>query len=174
LPSLPIGISVALLSPGTEFPNLSVEGGTAMQALIPWTGLTPLRKEIDRFFERFVEPRWEEFPALTGWAPALDVAETKEAVVVKAEIPGLDPKEIEVTLQGDLLTIKGEKKEEKEEKDEHYYRSERSYGAFVRTVRLPVPVDGSKVTATFKNGLLLIKLPKTPAAKGTTIPVKAE
>lgn len=145
-----------------------------MQALIPWTGLTPLRKEMDRLFERFFEPRWDEFPALTGWAPVLDVSETKEAVVVKAEIPGLDPKEIEVTLRGELLTIKGEKKEEKEEKDEHYHRTERAYGAFVRTVRLPVPVDGSKVAATFKNGLLMIKLPKTPAAKGTTIPVKTE
>src|SRR3990170_2774296 len=138
-----------------------------MQALAPWTG--SLRKEMDRLFERFFEPRWDEFPALAGWAPVLDVSETKEAVVVKAEVPGMDPKEIEVTLQGELLTIKGEKKEQKEEKDEHYHRMERSYGAFARTVRLPVPMDGSKVTATFKNGLLMIQLPKTPAAKGTTI-----
>jgi len=145
-----------------------------MQALAPWTGLTSIRKEMDRVFDRFFDLKWDELPAITEWAPALDLSETKEAIVVKAEVPGLEPKEIEIALQGDLLTIKGEKKQEKEEKGEHYHRMERSYGAFARTVRLPVPVDGSKVTATFKNGLLMIQLPKTPAAKGTTIPVKTE
>ena len=146
-----------------------------MRALAPWTGLTTLQKEIDRLFERFWEPRWDEFPALAGeWTPSLDLSETKDALVVKAEIPGIDPKEIEVSLQDQVLTIKGEKRQEKEEKDEHYFRMERSYGGFVRSIRLPVPVDGSKVSATFKNGLLTVKLPKTPAAKGTTIPVKAE
>ena len=146
-----------------------------MKALVPWTGLTTLQKEIDRLFERFWEPRWDEFPALAGeWTPSLDLSETKDALVVKAEIPGIDPKEIEVSLQDQVLTIKGEKRQEKEEKDEHYFRMERSYGGFVRSIRLPVPVDGSKVSATFKNGLLTVKLPKTPAARGTTIPVKAE
>ena len=146
-----------------------------MKALAPWTGFTTLQKEIDRLFERFWEPRWDEFPALAGeWTPSLDLSETKDALVVKAEIPGIDPKEIEVSLQDQVLTIKGEKRQEKEEKDEHYFRMERSYGGFVRSIRLPVPVDGSKVSATFKNGLLTVKLPKTPAARGTTIPVKAE
>ncbi|OGL05318.1 MAG: molecular chaperone [Candidatus Rokubacteria bacterium RIFCSPLOWO2_02_FULL_68_19] len=146
-----------------------------MKALAPWTGFTTLQKEIDRLFERFWEPRWDEFPALAGeWTPSLDLSETKDALVVKAEIPGIEPKEIEVSLQDQVLTIKGEKRQEKEEKDEHYFRMERSYGGFVRSIRLPVPVDGSKVSATFKNGLLTVKLPKTPAAKGTTIPVKAE
>jgi HSP20 family protein len=146
-----------------------------MKALAPWTGLTTLQKEIDRLFERFWEPKWDEFPALGGeWTPTLDLSETKDALVVKAEIPGIEPKEIEVSLQEQVLTIKGEKRQEKEEKDEHYFRMERAYGGFVRSLRLPVPVDGSKVSATFKNGLLTVKLPKTPAAKGTTIPVKAE
>ena len=146
-----------------------------MQALAPWTGLTSLRKEMDHLFDRFFEPRWDELPAVAAeWAPSLDVSETKDAVVVKAEVPGMDPKEIEISLQEQLLTIKGEKKHEKEEKGEHYHRMERSYGAFARSIRLPVPVDGSKVNATFKNGLLTITLPKTPAAKGTTIPIKAE
>jgi HSP20 family protein len=146
-----------------------------MKALAPWTGLTTLQKEIDRLFERFWEPKWDEFPPLGGeWTPSLDLSETKDALVVKAEIPGIEPKEIEVSLQEQVLTIKGEKRQEKEEKDEHYFRMERSYGGFVRSIRLPVPVDGSKVSATFKNGLLTVRLPKTPAAKGTTIPVKAE
>lgn len=142
-----------------------------MRAVMPWTGLASLKQDMDRLFERFFESKWEEFPALGEWAPRLDVSETKEAMVVKAEIPGMDPKDISVSLQENLLTIKGEKKEEKEER---YHRVERSYGAFARSVRLPVGVDGSKVNAAFKNGLLTVTLPKTPAAKGSTIPIKAE
>lgn len=148
-----------------------------MRAVMPWTGLASLKQDMDRLFEHFFESKWEEFPALGEWAPRLDVSETKEAMVVKAEIPGMDPKDISVSLQENLLTIKGEKrqeKEEKEEKDERYHRVERSYGAFARSVRLPVAVDGSKVNAAFKNGLLTVTLPKTPAAKGSTIPIKAE
>jgi len=145
-----------------------------MRALTPWTGIATLRQEMDRLFDRFFEPWREEFPALGEWGPQLDVSETKDALVVKAEVPGLDPKEIQILLEEQLLTIKGEKRQEKEEKDERYHRVERSYGAFARAIRLPVTVDAEKVTATFKNGLLTIKLPKTPAAKGTPIPIKAD
>jgi HSP20 family protein len=145
-----------------------------MRALAPWTGLSTMKKEMDRLFDRFWEGDFPQLPSMGDWAPALDVSETKDAVMVKAEVPGMESKEIQLSLEDQLLTLKGEKKQEKEEKDEHYYRSERSYGAFVRTVRLPATVDGSKVTATFKNGLLRVSLPKAAAAKGTTIPIKAE
>jgi HSP20 family protein len=149
-----------------------------MRSLMPWTGMTGLRQEMDRLFDRFFEPQWAEFPATLGdWVPTLDLTETKDALVVKAEVPGMDPKDINVSLQENFLTIKGEKKQEKEEKDEkdeRHHRIERSYGAFTRSVRLPVGVDGSKVDAKFKNGLLTVTLPKTPGAKGTTVPVKAE
>lgn len=94
--------------------------------------------------------------------------------MVKAEIPGIEPKEIQVSLQDQVLTIKGEKKQEREEKDEHRYRMERSYGVFARSLQLPVPVDREKVAAKFKNGLLTITLPKMPVARGTTIPIVAE
>jgi HSP20 family protein len=104
----------------------------------------------------------------------MDISETKDSLVVALEVPGMDQKDIRISLQENLLTITGEKKQEKEEKDERYHRVERSYGAFTRGVRLPVAVDGSKVSATFKNGLLTVTLPKTPAAKGTTIPIKGE
>jgi HSP20 family protein len=124
--------------------------------------------------DRFFEPKWEEHAALGEWAPSLDLAESKEAFVVKAEVPGMEPGDIQVSLLENLLTIKGEKKLEKEEKDERYHRVERNYGTFARSVRLPVAVDGSKVDARFKNGLLTVTLPKMPGAKGTTIPVKAE
>jgi HSP20 family protein len=130
---------------------------------------------MERLFDRFAEPAWEPFETITGeWVPFLDVSETKDTMIVKAEMPGVDRKDIEIALTGDLLTLKGEKTKEAEEKDEHYHRMERTYGAFVRSVRLPMAVDGSKVTATFKNGLLVVTLPKTPAGKGTLIPVKAE
>jgi HSP20 family protein len=109
-----------------------------------------------------------------AWSPALDVTETKDTVSVKAELPGVEAKDIAVSLEGDVLTIKGEKEQKKEEKDERQHRMERSWGAFMRSVRLPAPVDGSKVTAAFKNGVITVSLPKTPGAKGTTIPVKAE
>ena len=145
-----------------------------MQSLMPWTGMTSLKKGMERLFDRFVEFKWDEFPPLGEWAPSMDVSETKDAVVVKAEVPGMESKDIAISLQEQLLTIKGEKKQETEEKDERHHRVERSYGAFTRSIRLPVAVDGSKVTAAFKNGLLTVTLPKTAAAKGTTIPIKAD
>lgn len=145
-----------------------------MRALAPWRGMETLRQEMERVFDRFFEPRWEEFEAVGAWAPKLDFSETKDAFVVKAEVPGVEQKDISVSIQDQMLTIKGEKHKEKEEKDEKYHRVERSWGAFARTIALPAGVDTEKVNATFKDGVLSVKLPKTPAAKGTTIPVKAE
>jgi HSP20 family protein len=145
-----------------------------MKALTPWTNLATMKKEMDRLLERFWEGDFPQLSTFGDWRPALDVAETKDSVIVKAEVPGMDAKDIQLSLQGEMLTVRGEKKQEKEEKDEHYYHAERSYGAFARAVRLPVAVDGSKVTASFKNGLLTVTLPKAPAAKGNTIPIKAE
>ena len=144
-----------------------------MRALSPWTG-TGLKHEMDRLFERFFEAPWAELPAMGAWSPPLDLTESKDAVTVKAELPGVEAKDVAVSLEGDVLTIKGEKDQKKEEKDERQHRVERSWGAFMRSVRLPAPADGSKVTATFKNGVITVTLPKAPGAKGTTIPVKAE
>jgi HSP20 family protein len=129
---------------------------------------------MDRLFERFFDAPWGEMPALGDWTPAMDVTEDKDAITVKAEVPGVEPKDIAVALEGDMLTIKGEKEQKKEEKDEKLHRIERTYGSFVRSVRLPAMVDGSKVSASFKNGVVMITLPKTATAKGTTIPIKAE
>lgn len=145
-----------------------------MRALAPWRGMETLRQEMERVFDRFFEPRWDELEAVGAWAPKLDFSETKDAFVVKAEVPGVEQKDISVSIQDQMLTVKGEKHKEKEEKDEKYHRVERSWGAFARTIALPAGVDTEKVNATFKDGVLTVKLPKTPAAKGTTIPVKAE
>jgi HSP20 family protein len=139
---------------------------------MPWRG--NFKSEIDRFFDRLAEFKWNEPPALGDWAPSMDVSETKDSLICKLEVPGMEQKDIQILLQEDLLTIKGEKRQEKEEKEENYHRIERSYGAFSRTLRLPVAVDAGKVSATVKSGVLTVTLPKTPAAKGTTIPIKAE
>ena len=145
-----------------------------MRALAPWTGTDVFKREMDRLFDRFFEPRWDEFELVGEWAPKVDVVETKDAVVVKAELPGMEQKDIGVELEDHVLTIKGEKHQEKEEKGEKLHRMERSWGAFSRSFRLPAAVEGGKVNATFKNGILVVTLPKAPTAKGTTIPVKAE
>jgi HSP20 family protein len=145
-----------------------------MRSLMPWSGLTGLKQDMDRVFDRFFESRWEELPALGDWMPKVDVSETKDSVVVKAETPGMEAKDIQVSLQENVLTITGEKKQEKEEKDERYHRVERSYGSFTRSMRLPAGVEAGKVNAAFKNGVLTVTLPKTASAKATPIPVKAE
>src|ERR1700745_2086562 len=101
-----------------------------MRTLAPWGGT--LRREMERFFDRFADPVWEPFETPAGeWAPKLDISETKDAMVVTADMPGVDPKEIEIALTGDLLTLKGEKEKMTEEKEARYHRVERTYGAFL-------------------------------------------
>lgn len=107
-----------------------------------------------------------------SWAPPLDLSETADKVTVKAEIPGMDPKEIDISIQGDTLIIKGEKKEEKEEKGKNYYRMERRYGSFSRVVDLPASVDTNRVTAECKNGVLEITMQKKEEVKPKQISVK--
>jgi len=108
--------------------------------------------------------------------PSIDVKEGETDIVVKAELPGMEEKDIDVLLTEDTLTIKGEKKEEKEDKDKNYYHLERTYGAFHRIIPLPAEVDSKKVEATFKNGVLSIVLPKTAKAQasGKKINIKTE
>jgi HSP20 family protein len=141
-------------------------------ALAPMTGLTNLRTEMDRLLDRF----WEtpEMPATMEWVPAIDVSEQKEMFLVQAEIPGIEPKDVEIMLRDQVLTIQGQKKQEKEEKTENYYHRERSQGTFLRRIQFPVPVDAKKVSALFRNGLLTITLPKMQGSEGTHIPIKTE
>jgi HSP20 family protein len=129
---------------------------------------------MDRVLERFFgEPSAGDRP-LSTWTPRTDVKETPDGLTITAEIPGLEAKDVDVSLSGDLLTIKGEKKDEKEEKDEYHHVVERSYGAFARTVRLPAPVAADKIKASFKNGVLTVTLPKTEESKPKAIPVAAD
>jgi HSP20 family protein len=143
-----------------------------MRALIPENGMMTFRKEMDRWMDRFWEA--DEAPATGIWSPRVDVSETNDAFTVKADVPGIEPKDIQVTIENGVLDIRGEKRQELEQKDERLYRSERSYGSFIRNLRLPTHVDGTKVTARFKNGVLTIVLPKAPEARGQAIPIKVE
>jgi HSP20 family protein len=102
------------------------------------------------------------------------MSETKDTLTIKAELPGLDTKDLDVSVSGDVLTIKGERKQEKDEKDEQRHIIERSYGAFMRMLRLPAPVAADQIKANFKNGVLTISLPKTEEAKQKAIPVTVE
>ena len=104
--------------------------------------------------------------------PSADISETKDKLLIKAELPGLEAKDINVSVSGDLLTIKGEKKKEEEEKDEHHHFVERYYGSFQRSFRLPVSVQSDKVEATFDKGVLNITLLKKKEAEKKEIEVK--
>jgi HSP20 family protein len=125
---------------------------------------------MDRLWESFFGERRALGPAET-WAPALDVSETKDKLIVKAELPGIDPKDVEISLRGNVLTVKGEKKEEKEE---NYHLVERRYGSFVRSVRLPVDVEEDKIEASYKKGVLKVVLPKTEKAKKKEIKIEVK
>jgi HSP20 family protein len=144
-----------------------------MRALAPWAGMGLFKGEMDRMLDRFLEPRLGAFELVGEWMPKLDLSETKDAYVAKLEAPGVEPKEINVSIRDGLLVMTGEKTREEEEKNEKFYRAERAWGAFTRTVPLPGPVDTEKTTAAFKDGVLTVMLPKMAAAKGSFIPVKA-
>jgi HSP20 family protein len=129
------------------------------------------RSEMDRLFDRFDRFSFPSWPSLflpsdkpVGFslnAPAVDVTENDKAYKIEAELPGLDEKDIEVTVNGDMLVLKGEKRHEKEEKSENTYVSERSYGSFQRVFGLPDGVDSNKIAADFSKGVLTVTLPKT-------------
>jgi len=137
-----------------------------------------MNKLFDDFFGGFDLSPWApvEKRLSTPFTPHIDVSETDKEIKVSAELPGMDEKDIDVSLTRDTLTIKGEKKQEAEDKGEGYYRMERSYGSFTRSIPLPIEVDTDKVQATFKKGVLEITLPKTARAIQETkkIPVKAK
>ena len=136
----------------------------------PLRELARLEREMEDAFGRF--PAWPWGEQERGWAPAVDMIDRDDEVVLRADLPGLDEKDIEVTVEDGTLAIRGERKEQKEEKKEDYYYSERSYGAFARALPLPATVEADKVKATFKKGVLEVHLPKAKEAKGKKIEIK--
>jgi HSP20 family protein len=144
-----------------------------------WRPFESLRGEVERLFDDFARGwGWSPFRSPMfgmepfrgrelSWAraPVVDVAERENEYEITAELPGMEEKDIELTVSNDVLTIKGERKEEKEEKNRDYHISERRYGSFHRAFRLPDGVDESRIEAKFKNGLLTVMLPKTADAQ---------
>jgi HSP20 family protein len=134
--------------------------------------LAAMRDDMDRLLECF-EHGWPRWPTLFSrderlTVPELDARESTDAITVEAELPGVDEKDVTVTLANGILTIKGEKKQEKEEKGESYHLTERSFGSFERSIRLPDTIDDAKVEAKFDKGVLKVTAAKKPEA------VKAE
>lgn len=157
--------------------------------LIPWRNkredrgglsgdnvLASLREEMDSMFERFFRDPWGTSwlapLARSGWGPRIDLAESDSAITVTAELPGVEPKDVDISVSGNLLTIRGEKKQEKEEKGRNYHYSERQFGTFQRSIHLPVSVDSENVEAVYKNGMLTITLAKHPEARAKRIAIK--
>jgi HSP20 family protein len=175
----------AMAEAPTKLPIKTEKTGTPAQTTAAWSPFESLRHEIDRLFEDFRPfdwrasfPRWsvpEVTKSVWSIAPAIDLVEKDKEFEVTAELPGIDEKNVEVKVVNGTLTIKGEKKESKEEKEKDYYLSERRYGSFQRSFRLPETVDADKIEAAFAKGVLTVKLPKTAEAqKGAkTIAVKA-
>ena len=138
----------------------------------PRRDLPALPDDVDRAFDRMLRSwmgpvSFSEF----NWHPTVDVGETNDEVVVKAEMPGMSKDDIEINVEDNQLTLSGEKKQEQEQKDTNYYRVERSYGAFRRIFTLPARVDVSKVKATYQNGVLTVRVPKSEAAKARKIEI---
>ena len=138
-----------------------------------------LQHDMDSMFEDFcggfdMEPFWSAHEA--SFAPNVDVTENDKEIRISAELPGMNDKDIDVTLNHDSITIKGEKKEEKEGRGKDYYRMERSYGSFCRSIPLNIEIDASKAAASYKKGVLTVKILKSPKAIEETkkISVKVE
>lgn len=141
-------------------------------SLVRWD---PFR-ELNTFYERmggFPGKRWEAPMSTTAWNPAVDIFETDNNVVIKAELPGMNAKDIDVKLENNVLMLKGERHFEKETKEENYHRVEREYGVFSRSFSLPTAVNGDKVTAEYKDGVLTILLPKKEEVKPKPIKIAA-
>jgi len=143
-------------------------------AMAPGSMLAQMRNEMDRVFNRFIgEPI--DFGWMGNgmkWLPAVDVIDGETEVVVKAEVPGIATKDVNVSISGNWLTLSGKKEESKEEKADNYSVSERWFGSFQRSVELPEGMDSDKVTAEQTNGVLIVRVPKLKTAKPKQVPIK--
>lgn len=137
-----------------------------------FTDLTDMQQEMNRMFDDFFGER--RGGTMEGnWMPSVDVSETNEAILVRAELPGMTQDDIELSLQDNVLTLKGEKKSEKKEEKENYHRAECCYGSFTRAFTLPAQVNQGEIKATFKDGILQIALPKSEEVKAKKIAIAA-
>lgn len=132
--------------------------------------IASLHREMDRLFEHLWSEGFASAPMSADWArmdvqPQLDVAEDNKSISVKIELPGMDEKDVDVTLTDRMLTIRGKKEEDKESKEKDFYKRERAFGSFRRNIEVPATIDVSQIEASFKKGVLTIQLPKTKEAQ---------
>jgi len=147
------------------------------QGLEPWSSardIDEVQAEMNRLFHGFFG-----WPAQSGvservWAPVADMYETKDELVIKLDLPGMNEKDVQVSIIGDLLSVKGQRLETQEVKQESYYRTERWAGRFERIFKLPIPVQGDKVRATYREGVLTVTLPKVEAVKPKDIKIDVQ
>ena len=140
-----------------------------LQRWTPVRSYARLQDEVNRLFEGTLGDRQTE---TFGWTPAVDIFEDTEGVTFKFDLPEVDPKDVDVRLEDGTLTVRGERKLEREDKQDGYHRVERAYGMFARSFTLPATLDGEKVNAEAKNGVLRIFIPKRAEAKPKSISVK--
>jgi len=150
-----------------------------MRSLVPWRGgllsaPDSFWPEMDVLFRRFFGEPVESPREMTLWAPRVDMEESEKEIIVKADLPGVDPKEVEVSVVDGALVLRGEKKEEREEKDKNYHRTERFVGEFYREIPLPAGADPDKITACSSKGVIKVTIPKKPEVLPKKISVKAE
>jgi HSP20 family protein len=152
--------------------NIVLRRNGGQTALVPFFRPMSLFEDIDRLADRMWNS-WTPFTLAEGRVPSTDMYEEKDELVMKAELPGIEQKDLDITLEGDRLTITAEKKEEEVEDAEHHTR-ERYYGKYYRSVTLPYPVKEDKISATLDNGVLELRLPKADEAKPKKIEIKAQ
>jgi HSP20 family protein len=139
----------------------------------PFEGLASLRREMDRLFEHFFERGPTAMLGDGGtFEPAVDIADTKDSILVKAQVPGVSKDNLHIDITDDYLTLKGEMKEEKTTEEQRFHRKEFRYGAFARTIPLPTAVKADQAAAQLKDGVLTITLPKGEQSKAKQIPIK--
>jgi len=144
----------------------------------PYGNLIGIQDEMNRLFDDFFGRNQLGRAPVKGadgrWIPAVDISEDEDNLFVDVEVPGMKKEDIKVSLEHNVLSLKGEKKQEKEVKDENYHRWERSYGSFARSFELPVPVQSDKIKASYHDGVLHIALPKAEEVKPKEIPIEVK
>jgi len=148
-----------------------------MNAVTRWTPTSrhPVERAFDRLFNQFFTPgplsEREEDVSETSWSPAVDVKESDEGLTVFVELPGVEKKDIDISLEDNVLTVTGKRVFSRDEKKESYHRIERAYGKFYRSFRLPTNVQGDKVAANYKDGVLSLEIPKAEEARPRQIKI---
>jgi HSP20 family protein len=144
--------------------------------LVRWTpmgNLLSFQHEMNRMFDQFFRGGNGDEAKVSTWRPSVDIYETDDALVIKAELPGVSKDDVSVDVHQNTLTLRGQRKHETEVKDEHYHRVERSYGSFQRSFTLPATVDAEKAEASFKDGVLELRLPRLESAKPRQIAIQS-